>query len=80
MMFELCVDCQRAERELWPVYSTDNWCCRARHIIDASVSCVRDGRSLEDVQRGYAAQEKAANPAEWPLVRKRLAMLKARQK
>jgi hypothetical protein len=79
-MFELCGDCKRAEREFWPVYSTDNWCCRARHIVDASVSCVRDGVTLEDAQRAYAAEEKKANPAEWPFVRERLAILKARQK
>lgn len=75
----LCVDCRTAESQIWPLYNLRLWCCRARHIWDAAVSCVQDGITLEQARRQLSRVERQVNPESWPLVRERLAEFAARQ-
>lgn len=79
MSEQICRDCERAERELWPVYTQDHWCCRARMIVDASVSRSRDGVTLVHARRSMAEREKRLHPGDWERVRARLAQLAGKE-
>jgi hypothetical protein len=45
-----CDDCQRAEREDWPVFTSGLFCCQARSVAEA-VGRRGKGWTREDVQR-----------------------------
>jgi len=76
-MNDICRDCIRAESELWPVYTVTAWCCRARHIVDATTSRVVRQETLDDVRRALSVRERERYPADWERVRARLVALKA---
>jgi hypothetical protein len=73
----VCDDCLQAERQIWPVYTTTRWCCRARWIVDATTSRSHAGQTIEHARRSLAEREKWTHPGDWERVRARLVALAA---
>lgn len=48
----LCDDCQRAERELWPLYVLSRLCCLARHIAQTPGRSGRSTRGRPVTRKG----------------------------
>lgn len=82
-MTDVCDDCQIADRlhragVIHPIYWFTRWCCRARHIVDATVSRSAAGETLQHARRSLAESERQMHPTDWERVRDRLRELAAR--
>jgi cytochrome c556 len=76
---DLCPDCFAAEADRYGIapINANLWCCRARHIISATTSRSRAGKTLADERRRLAESEKREHPGDWERVRARLVALAA---
>jgi hypothetical protein len=44
---KVCPDCERSEREVWPVFTANQWCCQARSVAEA---VGRSGKGYDKAQ------------------------------